>query len=370
MRFSRFIPALLITMFSLTAHANDQEGMTATVGIGNMTFDSDRNFDDTAYGNIGLGYRFATPWAVELSYINADTETENRGVDADVTHWRMDALYHWEVINKIEPFLAFGVGSVDIDAGPNDKQQTMLNAGLGAKYWFRTNTALRGDVRFFRSSDDSDIDTGIAVSLHHRFGEAKASAPKQAAAPLDSDRDGVNDDADACPSTPQEANVDSRGCPTDSDRDGVADYMDACPDTTQRGAKIDAKGCYEMLKETVSVELNVEFDFDSANARPDHRAEVKRVFDFMTAYPKTKVTIEGHTDDRGNAEYNKDLSQRRADTIAEMLTNDFNLPGNRVSAMGYGEERPIASNDTDAGRQQNRRVVGVVEANVEKIRQE
>jgi OOP family OmpA-OmpF porin len=70
----------------------------------------------------------------------------------------------------------------------------------------------------------------------------------------------------------------------------------------------------------------------------------------------------------GGEEYNQWLSQRRADTIANILTSDFKVAGDRVTAIGYGETRPIASNDTEAGRQRNRRVVGVVEANVETVK--
>ena len=367
MKAIRLFTAIVLAMLTAFSHADQPEGATINLGLGYIGFDSDRNLDNTPGGALGVGYRFASPWAVELSYLNADTETGNGSSDVDIDQWRLDGLYHLETIAKIEPFFAFGVGRADIDANQNDKAQSLINAGVGAKYWFRDNTAFRGDFRFFRTSDDSDMDSAFVLSFHHRIGEPRAASKPMAAAPLDSDGDGVMDDQDQCPQTPSQASVDGQGCAIDSDRDGVADYKDACPDTTQRGAKIDSRGCYEMLKETVSVELSVEFDYDSAKARPEHRGEVKRVVDFMAQYPKTKVTIEGHTDSRGQAAYNKDLSQRRADTIANMLTGEFNISSSRVAAKGYGEERPIASNDTDAGRQANRRVVGVVETDIEKV---
>ncbi len=111
--------------------------------------------------------------------------------------------------------------------------------------------------------------------------------------------------------------------------------------------------------------MNVQFDTDSARTRPEHREEVLEVVRFMREYPQTRVTIEGHTDDRGDAAYNRNLSQRRAQAIADMLVADFGIPASRVSAIGYGESRPVATNDTVEGRQRNRRVVGVVEATVE-----
>jgi OOP family OmpA-OmpF porin len=366
----RVLAATLFLATSLTylpAHADEAEGLTTTLGIGYNMFDSARNLENTAGYNIGIGYRFANPWAIEFSYLNADSETKSGGADIDIDHIRLDGLYHLETINKITPFFSFGVGKADYDSNTNGNGESMLSAGIGAKYWFREKTALRSDFKLFRTSEDSDIDSAFILSMHHSFSQARPAPAPEPAAPLDSDNDGVTDDIDACPRTPANVTVDSRGCAIDTDGDGVADYKDACPGTDLAGARIDARGCYEILKEEVSVKLNVEFNFDSAAARPAHRAEVKKVFDFMTQYPQTSVTIEGHSDSRGAEAYNLDLSQQRADTIANILTNDFSIAKDRVKAVGYGESRPVASNDTDVGRQENRRVVGVVEANIETI---
>ncbi len=367
----RIIALSLLVALAAPTTAEEPVGFTTTFGFGGMAFDNDREVDGAVLGNLGFGYRFASPWAIELSYLNADTETEVGNLDVDANHWRIDGLYHFWEEGKLSPFFAAGVGRSDINlpTQQGDSQDMQLNAGIGAKYWFQPKTALRGDLRYFRTMDDADVDSGFFVSIHHSFGDRAEPAPAPAPAPVDSDGDGVIDDLDQCPNTPANVSVDSRGCAIDSDNDGVPDYKDACPGTDQPGARIDSRGCYEILKEKVSVELNVQFDFDSAKARPAHRAEVKRVYDFMRAYPQTKVTIEGHTDSRGSNEYNQKLSQRRANTIANMLTTEFDVAADRITAIGYGEERPIASNDTDEGRQDNRRVVGVVEADIEKIRQ-
>lgn len=367
----RTIAIGLLATLAFPATAEEAEGVTATFGFGGMAFDNDREIDGSVLGNIGFCYRFASPWALEVSYLIADTETEVGNIDVDVDHWRIDGLYHFWESEKLSPFFAAGVGRSDIDvpAVQGDSRDMQLNVGMGAKYWFQPETALRGDLRYFRTMDDADVDSGFFVSIHHNFGDAGSKPAPVQEGPKDTDGDGVTDDLDQCPRTPAGVSVDSRGCAIDTDKDGVADYKDACPGTDQPGARIDSRGCYEILKEKVSVELNVQFDFDSAKARPGHRSEVKRVYDFMREYPQTKVTIEGHTDSRGSNEYNQKLSQRRANTIANMLTTEFNIDADRVTAIGYGEERPVASNDTDEGRQDNRRVVGVVEANIEKIRQ-
>ena len=183
----------------------------------------------------------------------------------------------------------------------------------------------------------------------------------------DADNDGVPDSADQCPGTAAGVEVDSRGCPKDDDGDGVYNYMDDCPNTTDRRAKVDARGCYLRLERKVNITLNVEFDFDSAEPRDAHTGEVKKVADFMNQYPHSSVIMEGHTDSKGAEKYNQGLSEQRASAIADMLVKKFNISAERVSSVGYGERKPIASNDTDEGRQHNRRVVAAVEGKKEVI---
>ena len=87
----------------------------------------------------------------------------------------------------------------------------------------------------------------------------------------------------------------------------------------------------------------------------------------MKSFPSTSVVMEGHTDSKGAEAYNQRLSERRAKTIADMLVTDFGIDGSRVDSRGYGESRPVASNDTDEGRQHNRRVVAHIEEQEEEI---
>ena len=81
-------------------------------------------------------------------------------------------------------------------------------------------------------------------------------------------------------------------------------------------------------------------------------------------YGGTATVVEGHADSTGAAAYNKQLSQRRADAVRNALIRDYGIAANRLSAVGYGEERPIADNKTAAGRLSNRRVIAVVPVEV------
>jgi OmpA-OmpF porin, OOP family len=115
------------------------------------------------------------------------------------------------------------------------------------------------------------------------------------------------------------------------------------------------------LETTGSVTLDIEFDTAKWVVKPKYNDEIKQVADFMKAHPEAKVVIEGHTDTIGSKASNIKLSQQRAESVKAYLVNRFGVEGNRLRAVGYGPDRPIAGNDTAEGRQKNRRVEAVVE---------
>jgi OmpA-OmpF porin, OOP family len=110
----------------------------------------------------------------------------------------------------------------------------------------------------------------------------------------------------------------------------------------------------------VTIALNVEFDTNKAIVKDKYRNEIKKVADFMKTYPNTTAVIEGHTDNVHTAEYNQKLSQERANSVRQYLINNFGVKASRLSAVGYGLAKPIASNSTEEGRQKNRRVQAVI----------
>lgn len=137
--------------------------------------------------------------------------------------------------------------------------------------------------------------------------------------------------------------------PGDADRDGVLDDRDKCPNT-EYGVLVDADGC--ALKYT----LEIEFDFDQAEIRPEYHNQIAGAAAFVRRYPQTKILIAGHTDSVGDADYNKGLSMRRAEALETYLVENFGIDADQLFPRGYGEMRPVASNDSEAGRQKNRRV--------------
>jgi OOP family OmpA-OmpF porin len=115
----------------------------------------------------------------------------------------------------------------------------------------------------------------------------------------------------------------------------------------------------ERMKYCVS--LNIEFDIDKADIRPQYHDEVAKVGDFMKKHPTTTAVIEGYADEVGSDDYNRQLSQRRAESVVKSLVKHFGIDPSRLSAKGYGAARPIAENATDAGRQKNRRINAIID---------
>ena len=113
--------------------------------------------------------------------------------------------------------------------------------------------------------------------------------------------------------------------------------------------------------EKISITLFIEFDFDKDVVRPQHHGDVKKIADTMNKYSEATAQLEGHTDYMGTDAYNMNLSKRRAENVKKYLVEKFNIKASRISTVGYGESKPIASNENDAGRQRNRRVVANIE---------
>lgn len=181
---------------------------------------------------------------------------------------------------------------------------------------------------------------------------ATAAAAAAVVAEKDSDNDGVPDSKDKCPDTPAGVKVDANGCPLDSDNDGVPDYLDKCPGTPA-GATVNADGC------VIKITLNVQFDSGKAVVKSQYLPELEQFAQALKQKPEVKIEIEGHTDNVGNAAKNKSLSEARAKAVRDVLVKKYGIAADRVTAKGYGMEKPVAGNDTPEGREKNRRVDAV-----------
>ena len=141
----------------------------------------------------------------------------------------------------------------------------------------------------------------------------------------------------------------------DLDGDGVLNERDKCPNT-RPGAVVDLDGCE--VEAVISLE-GVHFDFDKATLRPDAIAILDKAVGLLKTQAKVVVEVAGHTDSVGSEEYNQGLSERRAISVKDYLESQ-GITATRLTARGYGEAQPVASNDTEEGRALNRRVELIV----------
>ena len=171
----------------------------------------------------------------------------------------------------------------------------------------------------------------------------------------DTDGDGVNDEEDSCINKPGLAEY--HGCPIpDTDGDGVNDKEDKCP--TEAGTK-ENNGCPEIKQEIVEkvnfVAQNIMFGLGSDRLSPQSNEPLMQVVEILKANPNFKLTIEGHTDNTGNAKWNLSLSQKRANAVKAFMVSK-GIATERLTAKGFGSSQPIDPNNTEEARSKNRRV--------------
>ena len=293
----------------------------------------------------------------------------------------------------------------DTDYGDNSQRDfgsnagsLYLNAAISVKYRLNDKFDIEGRGVLNLNNEDH-LDAAISqkqtyesfftgnIGVVYKFGKKEKYAiwvQDEEYVPfelVDSDNDGVQDELDEEANTPKDAEVYGNGVAIDSDKDGIKDYEDSCPllqgAKENNGCPIQAAVVYnEPIVQEVVAQPLVEFDEDekfdimekinllskriyfkssSDQLKVESYQPLNEIADVMTDYPDSRFKIEGHTDSRGNDNYNLQLSKKRSKSVYNYLTKK-NISSDRLSSRGYGETRPIATNETEQGRQKNRRV--------------
>ena len=339
-------------------------------------WDGDRDLEDSTSLEIGgeLPLSEALSFEAWISDFDADTEASNTELDG--RRYTAGALYHLSE-GDYRPFLSAGAAHQEFDVPSSSEiDETLLYVGAGAKKYFDNNLILRGEVLAMNSLDHEFTDLGVRIALGYAFGrdggsstspkssnDDKVIAEQTSAEQAPAQQAVVKQDAAKPATATKPAAALAIAKDKDTDGDGVMDAKDQCADT-DAAFKVDEKGCPVKLVETLSIDLHIKFKTNSSEFSDDN-GEVKELADFLTKYDHTSLVIEGHTDSAGSAAYNKNLSQKRADAVKTMLVSNYGIDASRIDAIGYGEEKPLASNDTAEGQAQNRRVIGKVSADVE-----
>ncbi len=176
----------------------------------------------------------------------------------------------------------------------------------------------------------------------------------------DTDGDGIVDKDDKCPN--EAGPSDNGGCPWgDKDNDGVKDNVDKCPEVAGVASR---EGCPEpkpVIEKAAEKKINefaraIYFNSGKSTFRPGVTGKLDLIASIMKEYPNANFNIEGHTDSQGRNTANQRLSEKRAKAVLDYLTTKGGVTSSRLTSVGLGEDYPIATNSTRAGRAQNRRV--------------
>lgn len=385
------LKAAALTMLVVAAPAYAAEetpyaGAAFSYEISDNSRDSDDGLGFQLHAGLPIGYGRNN--AVELSFFDLSRDRDVDGQEDYATGLFVDWVHRYDGrtlprLGEVTPFMLAGVGLIREDVRGDEHFHPGGNIGAGALIplpWHRL--ALRTEARAQvqqndRSVSDENflidyrINVGLQIPLPSLFPVAGGSvAPAQDCAvavvdPVtgradcgsDSDRDGVQDSLDECPGTAAGQRVMGNGCPSrtgggpDGDADGVADGDDRCPET-KGGMRVDAEGC--VVGQTMVLQ-GVRFVSNSAQLTEDSRRVLSAVARTLNTQKNLRVEIAGHTDSIGTEAFNLLLSQQRAESVRQFLISHGVAP-ERLTAQGYGEFRPVASNDSEAGREQNRRV--------------
>lgn len=373
----KLILLLVVAVLSLPAFAAEKGEIYLGPVLGYHFFDGEHGLDDSWEGGLRLGRFYSDTFAFEVEGDYTSTDYD-KGGDESATSLSVHGVKFFDLTSYYKPFVFAGLGGMF-----SADDMASLVVGIGARTIVNDKFSIDFRIKdMIHSEGRNDIIPSIALNIH--FGgkkiayapapapaakaEEKPAAPAEeekpaaatqerkaahAVAVADADGDGVADDMDKCPTTPKGYPVNTDGCTPDSDGDGVYDFEDRCPDTI-RGVTVNSAGCF------TAKTLSVNFGTDSSKIDERFLEDVTVFADFMKKNPPIKVEVQGHTDSRGTNDHNMKLSQKRAEAVADMLIKKFGVPADRVSAVGYGEEKPLVPNTSKENMFKNRRIETVV----------
>ncbi|ASP49285.1 OmpA family protein [Cognaticolwellia beringensis] len=319
-----------------------------------------QTFDDKDKGyKLYGGFVFNEHWFAELSYsnlgealfrhknpgINDTLKVEYSGVAAQAGYWLMPVNNDWNA------FVRAGLAKMDSSSNLEREHeqlnnfQVVFSAGIQWRFIDQWMTRLEID-----SYDKDSLFIGLSISRF--FGESEAKRTVTRTQPK------TNPNLSPTPKAllTNPATVVTRTENPDKDGDGILNTADQCPDSV-KGLVVNERGC------PVPFNITIQFASNSSGVDAKIQQEIDSLAAQLRLYRNAKVTLEGHTDWRGKQAQNQPLSLARAQTLAYALMQATGLPESAFTVVGHGELKPVDTNNTEAGRFNNRRVEINIEGN-------
>lgn len=381
----------------------DRAPWSGSAMLGAFLFEGDEAVENGMSLGLRLGYTFNPWWEIEAGLDFAPVLPARRYVlpegqsryelEDDIWGLRLgiDVLFHLrnQADQRIDPYLALGGAmivyeeQVGVTDGTADLQ---FMAGGGLQYHFNDEWALRVDARTGIAGEDTEFNWIVSAGVNYRFGASVPFEPYVLGGDIDSDGDGLTDKEEVIygtdpynPDTDGDGLTDGQEVKTygtdplnpDSDFDGLSDGAEVLvygtdplnPDTDAGGVSDghevieDGTNPLDPADDLMLFRLEIEFDYDKAVLRPIYFDQLDKIIKVLQRDAGATARIEGHADRRKTSkrDYNLALSERRAKAVLDYIVRSGGIAPSRLTHKGYGFDRPIAPNDTEANMQKNRR---------------
>lgn len=309
--------------------------------------DSARGVDS----GLGTNYGYGRTWGASRAWeVRVFGGTRESGVDGatDFYHYGLggDVFQYFGGTAGSHPFALVGAGAIlnDVDPDDQDGASGYANVALGWRFAPLQGWGLRPRVEIRATYDTFDAGDGA--------GQLDLLAGITLEIPAEREKVVIQEKLVEVEKIVEVVKEVPAAAPADRDGDGIPDAADQCPDTVA-GAKVEGDGC--VRKAQVVTLPNIEFAYEKADLTADGRETLGQVVRFMNDQPELSLDVWGHTDWKGAEVYNLKLSQRRAAAVMNFLIEQ-GIAASRLKSAGFGESRPLADNETEEGRERNRRV--------------
>jgi OOP family OmpA-OmpF porin len=268
--------------------------------VGYNFFESSQNLKNNFMFGGRVGYNFTRYFGIEVAgefiHTRVDNDTKvdategqfNGSADkVDATFYHVDAVYHIIPTGRFNPFIVAGIGGAHYSPLISHGDMPLFNVGIGAKYWFTDNIALRFDVQdniVTEIFQETYSNLGVTLGIVFAFGGSKP-----APAPV---------------------------------------------------AKEEVVAAAAEPKIIVLTFEDIHFDFDKSTLKPEAQAILKRDVQKLKDNPNAKIRVAGYTSASGTEAYNQKLSERRANAVRDYLINEGLVTPDRLTIIGYGEKHP------------------------------
>lgn len=329
------------------------------LGFGRYYTDQDRNMDDPFTGALSFGYRFSDVVSAQLftSVFEASNNTTNTGYTSYFAG--IDGILNLPTHTVLAPYFGLGLGMLKVT-----EANMAADFVLGLNYNLNTNFGLNVDLHHFAQLyNDAYNDNLVTVGVRWSFGgqesvsttarQVVASEAPVVAKPVKS----VKPAAEVKPieklSPAQEASIVAA-------EKQLKVMLPANIEQCGKNGATPEEGCITLQGSQITMHLNVRYERNKASIRPQYTSAINKLGNFLKTYPQTDATLFGFASSEGPVAFNQALSLSRAEGVKSYLVKNDKIATTRLKAVGMGTKDPVASNETEQGRQLNRRVEAAV----------